>query len=274
MRRWYLTFWSCLVLIVPFFTASGSVRADSPWAPPPPPRDRGFYVMPPERRMDVGLECLVDGRSVPVVHYAGRTYLVVPRLGAQYEIRVWNRGPRRIAALVGVDGLSVITGKPVADDQLGYLVDPQRSVLIKGWRRNLDTVAAFTFNRGEDSHASRMGYPEKIGQITLLAIEEAAPRPRIMYEGRDKAESAAAPSSNYLRKAGGYGGGGTGTGYGRDVDSRAIEVPFTRGPNRFTLSFIYDTEANLRRAGVPIDSPSPVGISRDTEFAPPPSDRR
>lgn len=272
MRPCCMTFWSCLVILVAFFAHPASLRADSPWAPPPPGptvRDRIIYVLRPERRMDVGLECLVDGRPVPTIRSGGRTYLVVPRLGAEYEIRVWNHGPRRIAALVGVDGLSVITGKPVSDDQLGYLVDPQRSVLIKGWRRNLDTVAAFTFNKGEDSYASRMGYPEKIGHISLLAIEEAAPRPRILYEAKDKAEPAPASS---LRRAGGY--GGTGTGYGRDVDSRAIEVPFTRGPNRFTLSFTYDTEANLRRAGVPVDSPPGVEVPRDTEFAPPPPDRR
>ena len=178
MRPCCMTFWSCLVILVAFFAHPASLRADSPWAPPPPGptvRDRIIYVLRPERRMDVGLECLVDGRPVPTIRSGGRTYLVVPRLGAEYEIRVWNHGPRRIAALVGVDGLSVITGKPVSDDQLGYLVDPQRSVLIKGWRRNLDTVAAFTFNKGEDSYASRMGYPEKIGHISLLAIEEAAP---------------------------------------------------------------------------------------------------
>jgi hypothetical protein len=226
-----------------------------------------IYPPRPIRWLDANLEFLVDGRPLRIIQHAGRTYVPVQRLGAEYEIRVVNRGSNRLAALVAVDGLSVITGRPDSDDQPGYLVESNSSITIKGWRRNLDTVAAFTFNDREDSYAARRGHPEKIGIVTLLAIEEAVPHPRPVLEFRKDAP--AGPKAERMAQGG---VGGTGTGYGRDVDSRVNEVPFNRSANRRTFTYYYDTVANLRRAGVPVDGP-PVLVPRHFEFAPPPPSR-
>jgi hypothetical protein len=221
------------------------------------------YTIPPRDRMSVGIEVLIDGRPLPTVTYAGRTYLPVPRVGAEYALRVWNHGPRRIAAIVSVDGLSVINGKPASASSPGYLVEPSGSILIKGWRRNLETVAAFSFQDREQSYAALREYPENVGVIGLLAVEEQAPpRPWPLRPGLEKKD--AAPSA--LRASGEV--GGIGTGYGRDVDSPAYRVPFVRGSNQRVITLYYDTVAALRKAGVPVDGPSP--FPGDSEFAPPP----
>jgi hypothetical protein len=39
-----------------------------------------------------GLEVLVEGQPLPTVRHKGSTYLLVPRLGIDYDIRVWNYG--------------------------------------------------------------------------------------------------------------------------------------------------------------------------------------
>jgi hypothetical protein len=208
-------------------------------------------------RMSVSLEVLVRGRPLPTFRYAGSLYLPVPRLGDAYEIRIRNSGLRRIAALVSVDGLSVLSGLPASAAEPGYLVDPGGSIRIKGWRRDRNTVAAFYFTGREESYAAGLGRPENVGVIRLLAIEEQAPlRPRPWLEKEDAARAAM-----MHREA-----GDTGTGYGRDLDSPVYEVPFARSGNTRTIVLYYDTVEGLRRQGVPVDEPfsEPIPDYRET----------
>jgi hypothetical protein len=222
------------------------------WRDPPPPRPYG---------MQVRMEILVGRLPLQTVPHAGKTYLPVPHMGAEYEIRVWNDGPRRVAAVVSVDGLSVITGQPASTAQPGYIVAPYGSILISGWRRRLERVAAFRFVERGQSYAERMGHPENVGVIGLVAFEEqiARPRPALEWNGL----KSAAPRL--------YGQvGGLGTEYGRDLDSHAYYVPFVRSGNRRAITIYYDSVDALRRAGVPVDGPTPVPFPGDGTFAPPP----
>jgi hypothetical protein len=180
----------------------------------------------------------------------------------EYEIRVSNHGPRRITAIVSVDGLSVINGRPASEAHPGYIVEPGGSVLIKGWRRDRDTVAAFSFEDRAQSYASRVGRPENIGVIGLIAIEEMTWSPRLPLEDKESFAPAARGALAEL--------GGTGTGYGRDLDSRVYYVPFLRSSHKRTITMYYDTVAALRQAGVPVDSPMPIPFPGDPEFVPPP----
>jgi hypothetical protein len=225
-------------------------------------RPIGPEFAPPPGEMRVGLDVLVDGRPLATLEYAGKTYLPVPRIGEEYQIRVWNHGPRRIAAVVSVDGLSVINGRPASESGPGYVVAPYTSVDIKGWRRSLETVAAFRFVEPDRSYAGRLGRRENIGVIGLVAIEEQVWRPRPRLEKQEPTPSAA---NRALGRA-----GSLGTEYGRDVDSRAYYVPFVRSANRRRITLYYDTAAALRAAGVPVDQPSPQPFPADNEFAPPP----
>jgi hypothetical protein len=227
-----------------------------------PPRDE--YLLRRLGVMRVGLEVVVDGKPLPTVEYGGKIYLPVPRLGAEYVIRVFNHGPRRIAAVVSVDGLSVINGRPASESSPAYLVDAHGSILIKGWRRNLDTVAAFAFIDREKSYANRIGRPENVGVIGLVAIEEQGWRHPSTLEMKEGTKPAAGLSNARARV------GAIGTEYGREVDSRAYYVPFVRSANKRTVTLYYDTVDALRKAGVPVDGPLPVPFPSDPEFAPPP----
>jgi hypothetical protein len=230
--------------------------------------DRVGYIYPPYSRMSVGLEVLVDGSPVRTISHAGKTYLPVTQLGTEYQIRVQNYGSRRIVAIVSVDGLSVLNGKPASEHQSGYIVDAHSHILIKGWRRDMDTVAAFSFEEREKSYAARMGRPENLGVIGLIAVEEEGSPIWLREEMKDSAKRALAPSGIHE----GYGKdvGGIGTGYGRDVESHIYYVPFVRSANKRTVTIYYDTVEALRRAGVPVDWTYPVPFPVDTEFVPPP----
>lgn len=218
-------------------------------------------ILPRPVGMRVNMEILVDGKPFPIILYAGKTYLPVSRVGAEYTIRVWNHGPRRVAAIVSVDGLSVINGKPASENQPGYLVAPYSNIVINGWRRNLDTVAAFAFVDRNKSYANLVGKAENIGVIGLVAIEEFVSEPFPALEKRDSA-----PSSKRVL---GY-SGSIGTEYGREIDSRVYYVPFVRSANKRTITFYYDTVEELRKIGVPVDRPYPVPFPGDSEFVPPP----
>lgn len=226
-----------------------------------------YRPVPPWRdEMRVSMEILVGGQPVRTIDFAGKTYLPVSQLGTEYQIRVSNHGRRRIAALVSVDGLSVLNGQPASVDQPGYLVNPHSSIVIKGWRRNLDTVAAFRFEEREKSYAYLMGKPANIGVIGLIAIEEAFVRPRRELEFKDSA----GPLSRSLPTEVGE----TGTGYGRDIDSSVEYVPFVRSSNQRSITFDYDMVDALRKAGVPVDRPFPIPFPGDPVFVPPPPGSR
>lgn len=221
-----------------------------------PPPERGDVALRPWPAMRVALDVLVDGKRVPTVHYQGKTYLPVRRLGTEYQIRVWNYGSRRITAIVSVDGLSVMNGRPASHRQPGYIVAPHSSITIDGWRRDNDTVAAFSFEERANSYASKIGHPENIGVIGLVAFEEMRRWPRPLPMERKRAASGA-------ERYGSSPVGGTGTGYGRDIHSPVIEVPFVRSSNRQTITVYYDTVQNLRREGIPVDRPYPMPFPAD-----------
>ncbi len=227
----------------------------------PAPPQRREILLPRPGPMRVGLEVLVEGQRLRTVTHEGRTYLPVPRLGAEYVIRVWNQGPRRVTAVVSVDGLSVITGRPAAEENPGYIVDPGGAVVIKGWRRSMEKVAAFRFVDRSESYASLVGRPENVGVIGLVAIEELVLRP---LPGQEKETPLAARALS-------GGVGSIGTAYGREVESEIYYVPFVRSGNKRALTIWYDTEEALRRAGVPVDQPPlPVPFPGSDDFAPPP----
>ncbi len=209
----------------------------------------------------VTMEVLVDGRPLPTIFYENKAYLPVPQTGKEYQIRIWHHGPRRVSAVVSVDGLSVITGRRASEDDPGYVIAPYSSILIKGWRRNFDRVAAFRFVDHDKSYASLMGKSENIGVIGLVAFEERIIHP---FPELEKRETSAKDEG--FRAA----VGSIGTEYGRNIDSQAHYVPFIRSGEKQSITLYYDTVKALRAAGVPVDRPYPVPFPGELKFAPPP----
>jgi hypothetical protein len=125
-------------------------------------------------------------------------------------------------------------------------VAPYGNVVIRGWQRDQHTAAAFTFAPREQGYAYRMGHPENVGVLGLVAFEELTPLPR------PYAEKPAGPLSGKQRLTdSGHPAavGGTGTGYGKDVSAGIYYVPFVRGTNRRAVTVYDDTPETLRRRG-------------------------
>jgi hypothetical protein len=123
------------------------------------------------------LEVLVDGVASRTFLHAGETHVLGDQ-GSRYILRVHNRSGRRIEAVVSVDGLDVIDGKP-ADfaNKRGYLVSAYGYVDIEGWRLSEREAAAFRFAPIGESYAAKTGKARNVGVIGVAVFPERIVRP-------------------------------------------------------------------------------------------------
>lgn len=230
--------------------------APSAWAHRPlPPSRVGALVT-------VGVD--VEGASAPL--YAatdgtGRHY-VEARPGARYTLRLGNQTGERLAVLMTVDGLNVISGERQDVLQRGrmYVLDPWETAEIQGWRTSLDDVRRFTFVDERASYAARSGQANaRMGWIELAVYRERR-RPvrpqRPDVSTQEAPPPAAAPEArDGAAKAGRAEGAGRhsypGTGWGEPAHDPVRLVDFEPEPRpaqRTTLRYEYASA--LRALGI------------------------
>jgi hypothetical protein len=133
----------------------------------------------------VAVSVEVEERATPL--YAapdgsGRLYLEA-RQGARYSLRLNNPSPHRVAILLAVDGLNVISGEREPGPRAGrpgrmYVLEPWDEMTVRGWRTSLEEVRRFTFVDEKRSYASRTGQANsKMGWIEAWVYHEVRPRP-------------------------------------------------------------------------------------------------
>lgn len=166
-----------------------SSRPVAPWSDPGPVVDSPYRV-----------ELLHgDAGHLPTYYASGRAY-VLGTIGERYRIRVANPTSRRVEAVVSVDGLDAIDGRPASfEDKRGYVIPAYGEVTIDGFRTSLDQVATFRFSSVRDSYAARKGEARNVGVIGVAFFPErerpvVMPRPRPYYD--DRARSSA-PKGTY-----------------------------------------------------------------------------
>lgn len=174
--------------------AASVCSAESPW--------RRRFVPAPPPPYQVSLESL-DGGALPTFRHGGLRY-VLGEPGTRYNVRVSNPTGERVEVVVTVDGRDTVSGQP-GDyvSQRGYLIEPWGSLLIEGFRRSLDEVAAFRFIDGAQSYSALRGTPENVGVIGVAVFPEKArpqkpiwrPRRPYSYHDRYEPESPAARES-------------------------------------------------------------------------------
>lgn len=119
------------------------------------------------------LGVIINNRPVDEYpHTDGNTY-IEGRSGSNYTIRVKNNSYERIAAILSVDGLSVLDGTDAGLDSKAYIVDPYSSIEVPGWTLNRSEVAQFKFGDVSNSYAPRMGKgTTNVGVIGLMVFRE------------------------------------------------------------------------------------------------------
>jgi hypothetical protein len=111
------------------------------------------------------------GESLDAMHVGDRTY-VVGQQGERYSIVISNHTQRRFEAVATVDGLDVISGKVGAFGNRGYVLMPEASLEIDGFRQSSDEVAAFRFAKVRDSYAAQRGEARNVGVIGIAFFAE------------------------------------------------------------------------------------------------------
>jgi hypothetical protein len=152
------------------------------------------------RRSDAPQVELVDANShtLPTFRQSGRTY-VMGSMGERYLIHLNNPTPRRVEAVVSVDGLDSIDGRPADfESKRGYVIPAYGDVTVEGFRTSLAQVAAFRFSSVADSYAGRKGSARDVGVIGVAFFPERvrrfAPLPEPLREGFREEQPRTAPS--------------------------------------------------------------------------------
>jgi hypothetical protein len=232
------------------------------------------------RLADVTIHDRAENRALPVYQHHGR-YYVAGRPGHEYQIRVRNRTGDDLLAVVSVDGVNAVNGETAHWSQPGYVLGARQAYDIRGWRKNLQRVAAFHFTEHPNSYAARTGRPDNLGVVGVALyrrkvepaalIEEPLPRPRLSTEppasgARDDSPFPSGAHERLELGAGALAGEAgadarsarpqrspsLGTGHGRSEVSNVGTTQFERATARpeEVIAIHYDTHANLVALGV------------------------
>ncbi len=115
------------------------------------------------------------GNTLPGFAAAGRTY-VVGEAGRRYDLRITNQTAGRFEVVASVDGLDVIDGKQATPGKRGYILAPNATLTIDGFRTSDESVAAFRFAAVRDSYAARTGDDRNVGVIGFAFFAERGSR--------------------------------------------------------------------------------------------------
>jgi hypothetical protein len=216
------------------------------------------------------IELVDDGmQSLPTFWQAQRRY-VLGRAGTRYQIRIVNPTATRIEAVVSVDGLDAVDGRPANLDKRGYIVPAYGEVTIDGFRTSLDAVAAFRFSPVHESYAARIGHARNVGVVGVAFFgERPAPVSRYRAPAMRRAEPSSAPAAQDAessppspsKSAAGAAPAasrpGLGTQFGESHESHVVETAFVRASvTPLGISELrYDDREGLLSRGIELAPP-------------------
>ena len=124
------------------------------------------------RLNDFEFTVLVNDHPITEYPYSGKVY-IEGRAGSEYKIEVKNHSYVRIEAVLSVDGLSVLDGKPAGLQSTGYVLKAYDTMRIPGWTLDRLSVAKFAFAGKDGSYATQMtGDSRNNGVIGLMIFRE------------------------------------------------------------------------------------------------------
>ena len=162
-------------------------------------KNRAIYM---ESNFDV--EILVNGR--PLTEYPARGTRYVEALqGSEYEVRVRNPTPYRVAVALSVDGLNTIDARrTTAWNASKWVIEPYGSISVSGWQMSSERARRFYFTSEHDSYGAKLGQMANLGVISAVFFRERnpvvipvtpPPYPRPGWEERERSEKMKAPTS-------------------------------------------------------------------------------
>lgn len=207
---------------------------------------------------------LGNGKELKEYYHEGN-HFIEGRKKSSFEIVVRNSSPGKIKAIVSVDGLSVIDGKPAGSQSQGYVVEGYGETVIKGWRTSDTSVNEFYFSGVGKSYSSRVGEGNaNVGVIGAMIFNEVVEYRRgIVSSGWTTYDSTGwkgipGPISIASVATAAAGremlGQNMGTGFGDELHApvRHDHSKFQSTPDNIMLLY-YDDRAGLERRGIVVD---------------------
>ena len=123
------------------------------------------------------VDVLVNGRYMEEYHARGRSYIEAIA-GAEYEVRVRNPLPYRVAVALSVDGLNSIDARRTsAWNASKWVIEPYGTIHIGGWQMSSERARRFYFTSERDSYAAKLGQTSNLGLISAVFFRETRPIP-------------------------------------------------------------------------------------------------
>jgi hypothetical protein len=177
-----------LVLINPYTNAAPSQSSTENGAQPiRRPYMQGFNV-----------DVFVNGRPLSEYYARGKTYVEALE-GAEYELRITNPLPERIAVALSVDGLNTLDARNTsAWNASKWVIGPYETITVGGWQMSSDRARRFYFTNEQDSYGAKLGKTSNLGAIAAVFFRErrhvpvTITPPRPVYRDdreRDRAQS-------------------------------------------------------------------------------------
>jgi hypothetical protein len=152
------------------------------------------------------VEILVNGRPLDEYQARGKGYVEAIE-GAEYEVRLRNPSPYRVAVSLSVDGLNTIDARRTsALNASKWVIEPYGTISVGGWQMSSERARRFYFTSERDSYGAKLGQTSNLGVISAVFFRERrpipipvtpAPHPWPTYEedGR-RSDKSKAPSSS------------------------------------------------------------------------------
>ena len=124
---------------------------------------------------NVSMHVQVNGRACKEYTHKGMSFIEA-RSGTNYTVKIKNDNPYRVMAVLSVDGLDVVTGKPAEETNTGYIIDAYSSLDVKGYRISDDNSASFIFtSKGKSYVQQAKSNATNAGVIGLRTYKEKLP---------------------------------------------------------------------------------------------------
>ncbi len=176
--------------------------ANSAEATPQKPETTWVRPQLPIRYEPFNVEIVVAGRPLEEHQARGKTY-VEAVAGAEYEVRIRNPFPYRVAVALSVDGLNSIDARrTTAWNASKWVMEPYGTINLSGWQMSSSRARRFYFTSERDSYGAKLGQTANLGVISAVFFRELtrSPKPITLtppHRSRDSAgpEKSEAPSS-------------------------------------------------------------------------------
>lgn len=160
-----------------------------------------------DRRFEV--QILVNGRALDEYYARGRSYVEAIQ-GAEYEVRIRNPLPFRVAVALSVDGLNTIDARrTTAWNASKWVIEPYGVINITGWQMSSERARHFYFTSERDSYGAKIGQTSNLGAVSAVFFRERRPNPvpvtpppgpRPLYKDDGRRDSSSAPTAESRTK--------------------------------------------------------------------------